>query len=71
VTGPGHYRAAELMIEEAQDPAEPRDIPTLLAGAQVHATLALAAAHALMGEATDAGWWTVAAPEGSAPDVTR
>ena len=44
MTGPEHYRAAELMVEQAQDPAQPEDTATLLAEAQVHATLALAAA---------------------------
>ena len=46
MTGPEHYRAAEHMIEEAQDPAEPGDRAFLIAEAQVHATLALAAAFA-------------------------
>lgn len=41
MTGPEHYRAAEQLIEAHGD-----GVPTMLALAQVHATLALAAATA-------------------------
>jgi hypothetical protein len=76
VTGPEHYQRAErlsndgLSIEAAihatQDDKQRAALDSqarrVLARAQVHATLALAAAHALMGEATDQRWWRVAAP---------
>ena len=50
MTGPEHYRAAERLLDP-KGPlyvAVPEDIPVLIAGAQVHATLALAAATELM-----------------------
>lgn len=46
MTGPEHYRAAEQMIEAAQDPAESGDRAFLMTEAQTHALLALAAATA-------------------------
>jgi hypothetical protein len=48
-TGPEHYREAERIIQEAFDNHSYEDIETqvLLAAADVHATLALAAATAL------------------------
>lgn len=49
MTGPEHYREAERLLDP-KGPlyvAVPEDIPVLIARAQVHATLALAAATAL------------------------
>jgi hypothetical protein len=49
VTGPEHYREAEALLEEAGDPAD-HGVSALhahIARAQVHATLAAAAATAL------------------------
>ena len=46
MTGPEHYREAEALLEEAADPAD-HGVSVLhahIARAQVHATLALAAA---------------------------
>lgn len=52
MTGPEHYREAERLQEaiddfDATDPAQQPLITQILAEAQVHATLALAAATAL------------------------
>jgi hypothetical protein len=69
VTGPEHYRHAEqrLLMAWEEDRA-PEDVAHLVAEAQVHATLALAAATAA--QATAAGMtradqkaWTAAAME--------
>ncbi|MGA5424572.1 hypothetical protein [Streptomyces lavendulocolor] len=46
MTGPDHHRLAEALLAKANR-AEADDAPTLLAAAQVHATLALAAATAM------------------------
>jgi hypothetical protein len=67
VTGPEHYKAAEQCLKEAHIPSGNRAQPgwltadELVAEAQVHATLALAAATALAGEPGDERWWRVAA----------
>ena len=56
MTGPGHYRAAEQLLAEAvEQPGEAsaRSIAT----AQVHATLALAAATALHGVTDHRHWF--------------
>ena len=51
MTGPEHYAAAErLMAALSVDEAHHRENALLLASAQVHATLALAAATALRGD---------------------
>ncbi|WP_329308407.1 hypothetical protein [Streptomyces microflavus] len=55
MTGPEHYREAERLIETAADILRPHDegpceADRVLAAAQVHATLALAAATALISE---------------------
>jgi hypothetical protein len=73
MTGPEHYQAAErLLAVSLNTPQEDDDQPRLVWTANVHATLALAASHALMGEATDPGWWDVAAPSTFVPkEVTR
>lgn len=52
MTGPEHYREAERLLEDAnvysrRDDAEPAAWAALISEAQVHATLALAAATAL------------------------
>ena len=48
MTGPEHYQAAERLVAEARRPATDRTYQLALsAEAQVHATLALAAATAL------------------------
>lgn len=51
MTGPEHYREAERLVAESYEILRPHDegpceADRLLAAAQVHATLALAAAHA-------------------------
>ncbi|WP_406467089.1 hypothetical protein [Streptomyces sp. NBC_01594] len=51
MTGPEHYRAAEKLLDHAfgiEDRGSAEDV-SLLAEAQVHATLALAAATAMHG----------------------
>jgi hypothetical protein len=55
VTGPEHYRHAEQLLTEADGVFRPNDeghceADRLIAAAQVHATLALAAATALVDE---------------------
>lgn len=52
MTGPEHYREAERLMAESDDVLRPHDegpceADRMLAAAQVHATLALAAATAL------------------------
>lgn len=48
MTGPEHYRKAELFLEAARDDEGGSDVELYhLRGAHVHATLALAAATAL------------------------
>lgn len=48
MNGPDHYRSAELLLAEADNIAENGgDMGQMLAAAQVHATLALAAATAM------------------------
>jgi hypothetical protein len=61
MTGPEHYREAERLLGVAEEPEDIR-----LAEAQVHATLALAAATALPAAQRAAGepdgdrdWWQV------------
>ena len=55
MTGPGHYEMAERLIELAQGETERDKRTSLQARAQVHATLALAAATALPPAATALG----------------
>jgi hypothetical protein len=60
MTGPEHYREAERLLAESQTIHRPNDeghceADRTIAEAQVHATLALAAATALNDNATDAG----------------
>lgn len=47
MTGTEHYRKAEMLLRSDPDPDSGEDMAALLARAQVHATLALAAASAL------------------------
>lgn len=47
MTGPEHYREAERLVRLATRQPEASDAPVLAVAAQVHATLALAAATAL------------------------
>lgn len=47
MTGPEHYQAAEKCVEDVQNMADADAIELVLMEAQVHATLALAAATAL------------------------
>ncbi|MGW2933983.1 hypothetical protein ACWDA7_19515 [Streptomyces sp. NPDC001156] len=71
VNGPGHYQEAEVLLARAKNTGLEGDLETanLLAAAQVHATLALAAATALNDNSADAGGmpledyhaWTLAA----------
>ncbi|GAB3223511.1 hypothetical protein GCM10027586_12880 [Kineococcus gypseus] len=44
MTGPEHYRKAEDLLDKAKQSSDPTLIGALLQTAQVHATLALAAA---------------------------
>lgn len=44
MNGPGHYRAAEILMATLPDGLPAEDRANLLAAAQVHATLALSAA---------------------------
>lgn len=71
MTGPEHYRRAETLIGRAFT-ADLSDLAGLLAEAQVHATLAAAAATALMAHddrayADASEWRQAAGAEGSAP----
>jgi hypothetical protein len=52
MTGPEHYREAERLLAETERTPEDsvRSVATVAAQAQVHATLALAAATAMAGE---------------------
>jgi hypothetical protein len=69
MTGPEHYREAERLLGEAVETHDGQPADTCLARAQVHATLALAAANALTGpvaaglydEQPDLVAWTEAA----------
>ncbi|HEY0937153.1 MAG TPA: hypothetical protein VGD91_25865, partial [Trebonia sp.] len=72
-TGPEHYREAERMyLMSWENDREPENVTQLLACAQVHATLALAAATALastgIGEA-DLGEWTALICEPDGPNA--
>jgi len=57
MTGPEHFKEAERLLADARVPGEKRSVrnffpvETLMAVAQVHATLALAAATALVNPA--------------------
>ncbi|MGW4663245.1 hypothetical protein [Streptosporangium sandarakinum] len=51
MTGPEHYREAERLVREADAEDAPEWVTARAAQAQVHATLALAAATALLGPA--------------------
>ncbi len=59
MTGPEHYAAAEKLLGDRNI-----DLPGVMAAAQAHATLALAAATALSGTAwhDEQAWRRVAAP---------
>jgi predicted secreted Zn-dependent protease len=60
MTGSEHYHAAELLLAEAE--AQPGEASARsIATAQVHATLAPAAAAAIGAEGPDAGPWHQAA----------
>ena len=63
-SGPEHYRVAERTLDEVVSGVYPEDrqVAWALAKAQVHATLALAAATALQ---HDAPWWHDASDHGS------
>ena len=54
MTGPQHYRRAEQLLREVRDGhQEGTDVAAILAAAQVHATLASAAATAMNDFGTD------------------
>lgn len=56
MTGPEHYTRAEQLLKEVRDGhQEGTDVAAILTAAQVHATLAQAAATALNDNAADAG----------------
>lgn len=77
MTGPEHYRKAEELMDQVRKsqttmrPASPDSVKNAFAQAQVHATLALAAAQALGSTHTramrSADWdaWLSAAGEGA------
>lgn len=80
--GPEHYVSAEQLLREVQRTSfetEGQRVDKLVAIAQVHATLALAAATALAGVPLDGGdtaarevtdgdsWWSVAGP--NSPEI--
>ena len=62
MTGPEHYAEAERLLEISSStsahgfPDNPQHLP-MLAAAQIHATLALAAATALPEDYQDSGTW--------------
>lgn len=58
MTGPEHYQAAEKCVEDVQNMADADAIELVLMEAQVHATLALAAATAgkYLTEDHNVGW---------------
>jgi hypothetical protein len=68
VTGPDHYLTAERLLDDAAKLVDsPLKRRQRTAEAQVHATLALAAATALQVRGADAeGWEAVAGREGGA-----
>jgi hypothetical protein len=68
MTGPEHYREAERLLEASKDRGS-ADETARIAEAQVHATLALAAATALSGADDDQAWQRAAGlpPEPRAP----
>ena len=53
MTGPEHYQLAERIIEASDQPGNGPARDVLLANAQVHATLALAAATAMASSCAD------------------
>jgi hypothetical protein len=56
MTGPEHYTRAQKLLREVRDGhQEGTDVAAIIAAAQVHSTLALAAATALNDNAADAG----------------
>lgn len=64
VSGPEHYRLAEELVgyvKESGGDFTPEGRADSIALAQVHATLALAAAHALSGTSRDKRAWVAAA----------
>ena len=65
MTGPDHYREAERLLDESVDPvaSTPDGIARMIARAQVHATLALAAAQ--VGDIP--AWSDVLVPQRSGP----
>jgi hypothetical protein len=61
MTGPEHYREAEQLLGARRSGESAEDAASRLAEAQIHATLALAAATALTGNAeADRAWRDVA-----------
>jgi len=73
MTGPEHYKAAEAMVKEAsKDGKSQAGVTALLARAQVHATLALAAATIFDTrlDSTSDAWCVVTGTLRSAPKVT-
>ena len=64
MTGPEHYIAAEELLEDAGHARDEDDAARVLGIAQVHATLALAAATAVGKRDIDNRAWVVAAGTG-------
>ncbi|MGW4075921.1 hypothetical protein ACWELB_20825 [Streptomyces asiaticus] len=83
MTGPEHYREAERLLAEADNIAEQGgDMGEMIAAAQAHATLALAAATAQaalidsehfsgMPEADVKAWYEAAGTRAKKPPLTR
>ncbi len=61
MTGPEHYAAAEALLADARHAQVEEDAKRWLARAQVHASLALAAASAVKTEHDELAWHKVAA----------
>lgn len=57
MTGPEHYRQAEQLVDDALNlELDAVDVVTMVAAAQAHATLALAAATIAVGDRAPGEW---------------
>jgi hypothetical protein len=66
VTGPEHYQAAEMLLKASDQDRPDTDPAELISAAQVHATLALAAATAMpVGDFDE--WREVTKPDAEVP----
>jgi hypothetical protein len=71
MTGPDHYAEAERLPENPYDSRTSAPQPDLVARAQVHAVLALAAAIGVSADVVDAREWRKAAGLASVPSRRR